>query len=67
MWKILVLIGSVLLLSGGLLWLTENLNFTYKNPLDFSYKGENFSFYFPLGTCIIISGLISLAFYLFKK
>ncbi|MEE3035363.1 MAG: DUF2905 domain-containing protein [Bacteroidota bacterium] len=65
--KALLLIGSVLILAGGFLWFIENLDFTYNNPLDFSYKSENFSFYFPLGTCIIISVLISLAFYLFKR
>jgi len=39
----------------------------YNNPLDFTYKKENFSFYFPLGTSIILSIIFSLLFYLFKK
>ena len=39
----------------------------YNNPLDFRYKKENFSFYFPLGTSIILSIVFSLLFYLFKK
>ncbi len=65
--KILVVIGLTLFLAGGFLWIAEYLNITYKNPLDFSYKSENFSFYFPLGTCIIISIVISVFFYLFKR
>ncbi len=65
--KILVIIGLTLFLAGGFLWVTEYLNITYKNPLDFSYKSENFNFYFPLGTCIIISVFISVVFYLFKR
>tara|TARA_B100000131_G_C18027909_1_gene577196 strand:- start:499 stop:702 length:204 start_codon:yes stop_codon:yes gene_type:complete len=65
--KTLIIIGLALILVGGSLWLFENLNFTYKNPLDFSYRSENFSFYFPLGTCIIISVFISVLFYLFKR
>ena len=39
--KTLIIIGLALLLVGGSLWLFENLNFTYKNPLDFSYRSEN--------------------------
>ena len=32
----------------------------YKNPLDFSFKKGNFSFYFPLGTSILISVILTL-------
>lgn len=39
----------------------------YKNPLDISFKKGNLQLYFPLGSSLIISILISLFFYLFKK
>ena len=35
-------------------------------PGDFAYRGKNFSFYFPLGTSILISIVLSLLFYLFS-
>jgi len=34
-----------------------------KLPGDISYKRENFSFYFPLGTSIVLSVVLSLLFY----
>lgn len=36
-------------------------------PLDFKYEGENFKFYFPLGTSILLSVLLSLIFYIIRK
>ena len=36
-------------------------------PGDISYRGKNFSFYFPLGTCILISVVLSVLFYLFSR
>ncbi|MCS6988534.1 MAG: DUF2905 domain-containing protein [Chloroherpetonaceae bacterium] len=36
-------------------------------PLDFKVERENFKFYFPLGTSILLSVVLSLLFYLFRK
>jgi hypothetical protein len=36
-------------------------------PGDFSFKGKNFSFYFPLGTSIVISVLLSVILYVFSR
>ncbi|NTV45437.1 MAG: DUF2905 domain-containing protein [Chlorobiales bacterium] len=36
-------------------------------PLDFKYEGKNFKFYFPLGTSILLSVLLSLIFYIIRK
>ena len=33
-------------------------------PGDFAYRGKNVSFYFPLGTSILISIVLSVLFYL---
>ncbi len=35
-------------------------------PGDFAYKGKSFSVYFPLGTCILISVVLSAVLYLFS-
>ena len=36
-------------------------------PLDFSYRRNNFSFYFPLGTSILISVVLTLLFIFFRR
>ena len=38
-----------------------------KLPGDIIVKRENFTFYFPLATCILISIVLSLLFWLFRK
>jgi ribose/xylose/arabinose/galactoside ABC-type transport system permease subunit len=35
-------------------------------PGDFAWRGKNVSFYFPLGTSILISIVLSILFYLFS-
>lgn len=68
--KLLVILGLALAGLGALLWLGPKLGITGwlgKLPGDFSYRGKNFSFYFPLGTSILISLLLTLLFWLFRK
>jgi len=60
------LMGVVLLLLVGLIWFLEQASFRYKNPLDFHFKTGNTEVYFPLGSSIILSILLSLLFYWFK-
>lgn len=56
--KTLVAIGTGILLLGGLLWLSDG---TLKNfplgrlPGDILIQNENFTFYFPLTTGILLS------------
>ena len=57
---ILVVVGVVLSFAGKLPWL-GNL------PGDITIQRERFSFYFPITTCILISVLISLVLYFFKR
>jgi len=57
---ILVVVGAVLLLAPKLPWLG-------KLPGDISFKRGNFSFYLPLGTCILISIILTLIFWLFRR
>lgn len=55
---LLVVIGSVLLLAGRFGLPLGRL------PGDFAYKGKGYSVYFPLGTCILISLVLSTILYL---
>lgn len=64
--KTLITIGIIFVVL-GLCWpLVQKLNFG-RLPGDFVFKSENFKFYFPLTTCIIISVVLSILFWIFKK
>jgi hypothetical protein len=64
--KLLIVIGIICLTIGLLLTFKISIPFFGKLPGDFSFKGDNFRFYFPLTTSIILSVILSLLFYLFS-
>ncbi|MEA3240677.1 MAG: DUF2905 domain-containing protein [Pseudomonadota bacterium] len=65
--KILIVIGICLVAVGLLLLLAGKIPFLGRLPGDILIKKDNYSFFFPLTTCLIISFLLSLLFYLFRK
>ena len=66
MQRALIVIGLVLLVIGlAWPWLSR-LPFG-RLPGDFSVERENFSFYFPLATSIVVSIAISVLIWLFRK
>ncbi|MGC6423338.1 MAG: DUF2905 family protein [Flavobacteriaceae bacterium] len=65
--KQLVLIGGLLIVIGLVLIYGDKLTGVYKNPLDFSFKKGATHFYFPLGSSLLISLLLSLLVYFFRK
>jgi hypothetical protein len=65
--RLLIIFGAILVLVGVVLWLSPKIPWLGKLPGDISYKGEKFTFYFPLGTCILLSIILSLILYLFRK
>ncbi len=59
--RLLIITGVVIALLGVILMLGPRLPFRLgRLPLDFSYERENVRFYFPLGTSILISLILSL-------
>jgi hypothetical protein len=55
-------------LLGFILMLGPRLPFRIgRLPLDFHYQRDNFSFYFPLGTSILLSVLLTLVFSLLNR
>jgi len=58
--KILLIIGLVIAGIGGLLLLGGKIPWLGRLPGDFYYKGENFTFYFPLATSIIVSIILTI-------
>lgn len=59
--KFLVLIGLVIVLVGVVFWLLQFLPLQVgRLPGDIHLRGERWSFYFPITTCIILSVLLTL-------
>jgi len=66
--KLLLGLGLLIALVGGLILLAARIGLPLGHlPGDISYKGKNFSFYFPLGTCILISVVLSAILYLLSR
>lgn len=66
--KILI-VGGIILIAGGLLWqsgLIQTLGLG-KLPGDIVVENENYRFYFPLVTSLLLSALLSLILWLFKR
>jgi uncharacterized protein HemY len=62
----LILLGVVFLVAGlAWPWLAR-LGLGYL-PGDIHIEREDFSFHFPLVTCIVISVVVSLLFWIFRK
>jgi len=65
--KILILFGILLVILGIIFSFLGKIPYLGKLPGDIYIKKENFTFYFPLATCILISIILSLIFYLISK
>ena len=67
MGKSLIILGLILVAAGFLLNYGGKIPFLGKLPGDIRIERENFSFFFPLGTCLVISLLASFLFWLFRR
>lgn len=65
--KFLVVIGIAILVFGIILWSGIGAGFVGKLPGDIRIERGNSVFYFPIITCIIISIVLSLVLYLFRR
>jgi hypothetical protein len=65
--KMLIIFGVIMALAGIVLLLAPKIPWLGKLPGDITYQGKGFTFYFPLGTCILLSIILSLILYLFRK
>jgi len=57
--KLLIFLGVIVLLAGGILYIFDKIGFRGL-PGDIFIKKENFVFYFPIVTSILISILLSI-------
>lgn len=68
--KYLIIIGIIIALVGVIIHFKDSipgLKYFGNLPGDISIKKENFSFYFPVATSIIISIILSFFVYFFNK
>ena len=65
--KALIFMGLIMAAIGILLVLAPRVPWLGKLPGDILIKKDNFQFYLPITTCIIISLVLTLLFYLFRK
>lgn len=65
--KLLILFGIIIVGLGLLLLFFDKIPLIGKLPGDIYIKKKNFTFYFPIVTSILLSIIISLILYLFKK
>lgn len=65
--KMLMVLGLALAGVGLLLWLGVGKNWLGRLPGDIQIQRDGFSFYFPVTTCIVISLILTLIFWLLRK
>ena len=67
MGKVLVVIGLMLVAIGAVLWSGVGKGWFGRLPGDIHVERENFSFHFPIVTCLILSLLLTVILRLFRK
>lgn len=66
--KSFILIGIILVLLGLILTFSGSLPFKIgRLPGDIYIKKDNFTFYFPLATSILLSLILTLIFYFLRR
>lgn len=62
--KILIFFGVVLVLAGAAILVFQRLPFLGRLPGDIIIKRDNFTFYFPITTGVVLSIILSIILYL---
>ncbi len=65
--KSLILIGIVITFIGIVLVFAGKIPWLGRLPGDIYIKRDNFTFYFPLATSILLSVIVSMLFWLLRK
>ena len=65
--RFLVIAGVILAAVGAALWLSPKIPWLGRLPGDIVWKKGDWTFYFPLGTSILISIVLTLLLYLFRR
>ena len=65
--KLLVITGLVIAAIGALMWSGFGRGWLGRLPGDINYSKDNFSFHFPIVTCLLISVVLTLLLWLFRR
>jgi uncharacterized protein YybS (DUF2232 family) len=65
--KFLVITGLIIAAAGALLWSGLGKGWLGRLPGDIHYTKGNFSFHFPLVTCLLLSLALTLLLWFFRK
>ncbi len=63
----ILIVAGVILLAAGLLWPFLGRLGLGRLPGDIAIERDNFRFYFPLATSLVLSIVLSLLFWLFRR
>ncbi len=66
--KILMGVGALVLLIGVIVYLfNDKLNWLGRLPGDVRVEQENFRFYMPIATCVVLTVVINLVLWLIRR
>ena len=65
--KFLVIAGLLLAAVGALLWSGFGKGWLGRLPGDIHYSKGDFSFHFPIVTCLLLSAILTLLLWLFRR
>jgi len=67
MGKFLVIAGLMIAAVGALLWSGVGKGWLGRLPGDINYSKGDFSLHFPIVTCLLLSAILTLLLWLFRK
>ncbi|MBI3782755.1 MAG: DUF2905 domain-containing protein [Deltaproteobacteria bacterium] len=65
--RTLILLGLLLVVAGLLVIFADKIPWIGRLPGDIYYKSDRVTFYFPIVTSLVVSVVLSLLFYLFRR
>ena len=65
--KMLVIVGVLFVIVGALLWSGLGRSWLGRLPGDIHITKGNFTFYFPVVTCIVLSILLTIILRIFRR
>ena len=65
--KLIIIVGVIIVVVGIMITFSSKIPLIGKLPGDIFISKNGFTFYFPLATSILLSIIISLILYLFRK
>lgn len=66
--RMLLMLGGMLIVVGGVFYFGGRLPFRMGHlPGDIVHRGEHTTFYFPIVTCLVVSMVLTLLFWLFNQ